>query len=90
MFIFNIFCQRSSGRKCQRRGEGGQKNPKTCQRRLWTPPLPFLGYFVLAKTIMFFSFSSISKIEKKIGHNILGFNKTPVIWKRLWSVIAFL
>ena len=32
------FCQRSSHRKCQHRGVGGQKNPKSCQRSLWTAP----------------------------------------------------
>ena len=32
------FCQRSYHRKCQQRGLGGQKKPKSCQRSLWTPP----------------------------------------------------
>ena len=30
----STFCQRSYHRKCQRRGVGGQKKPKSCQRSL--------------------------------------------------------
>ena len=30
----STFCQRSQGRKCQRRGVCGQKRPKSCQRSL--------------------------------------------------------
>ena len=28
----STFCQRSYHRKCQRRGVGGKKKPKSCQR----------------------------------------------------------
>ena len=32
----STFCQRSYHTKCQRRGVGGQKKPKSCQRSLWS------------------------------------------------------
>ena len=31
----STFCQLSYHRKCQRRGIGGQKKPKSCQCSLW-------------------------------------------------------
>ena len=34
----STFCQRSYHRKCQHRVVGGQKEPKSCQRSLWTTP----------------------------------------------------
>ena len=34
----STFCQRLYHRKCQLRGVGGQKEPKSCQRSLWTTP----------------------------------------------------
>ena len=34
----STFCQHLYHRKCKRRGVGGQKKPKSCQRSLWTTP----------------------------------------------------
>ena len=34
----STFCQRLYHRKCQWRGVGGQKKPKSCQHSLWTTP----------------------------------------------------
>ena len=33
----STFCQHSYRRKCQRRGAGGQKKPKSCQRSCLGP-----------------------------------------------------
>ena len=82
----SIFCQLLYHRKCQLRGVGGQKKPKSCQRSLWTPPYLMLSRQSVSALLCsdFFEFpSSLACLLLKTSNDSVNIRLNFQIW--LWN-----
>ena len=60
----NVHTRSSYHRKCQGRGVGGQKKPKSCQRSLWTTPKPAIYFITFQNYVIKFK-RSIANLENE-------------------------